>query len=733
MNARTKLVSSVASIVLGLALSAGAAEPPKPESVPDLDKLVGQPVDGRPKLVWKRAEVLIEWGFKKGTEALPFDGSVEATQVAMVGVARPLSGDTKTAMTGDRLWKSPGGDGARRGIVVPVLYTAATRGPERSIVTVRTTSGSFSFQPVDLEAGPILAPEYGFFVALASANVTAEAFQKELAAKGLKTIRQRVQEMPEQTWERAMVAIHGKREWPPFPKVPYEPKMNVQVPCPYLTGLWRIGAWQIVKYCGPDKDGNYRVLDHPFGPIALEVDRILWALDHLGMHKVAADGMGLWLNSQKSDGMLLTDHGHDRKHAMGALLIPWVMAEHYRLTGDLDWLKTQAPRLKAAGHWILERRRATMKDALSPQELEGLKTGKWSPYGLQLPIASGDGDPSGARYWFWADTFAYQSVVLLAGVLAEVDAATSAKFTAEAEKYRKDLRKVIDESIALAPVIKTQDAAYRSFFPPGFQDRGPLIRSLPESANLFSHCGPYSNDVVGPSAAIEACVRSGLLRVDDPRLDGCFNVIEDVHLYNHPWFPKRKKDYSPEKDWFDFGWGYQTGWERLPDFYLFRDDIPNFLRAWLNRCAVDMNLSNWTFNEHTTFAANDKSHGNAVFLSNFRNMLVMEIDDALWLARATPRAWLEQGKKIAVKNAPTHFGTLAYEMVSDADHGKINATIEMPARKAPKEVVLRFRHPKAAPIKGVTVNGKPWTEFNKDKETITLKGLTGTVAVTAQY
>ena len=36
-------------------------------------------------------------------------------------------------------------------------------------------------------------------------------------------------------------------------------------------------------------------------------------------------------------------------------------------------------------------------------------------------------------------------------------------------------------------------------------------------------------------------------------------------------------------------------------------------------------------------------------------------------------------------------------------------------------------------IKAVTVNGKPWTEFNKDKETITLKGLSGNVAVTAQY
>jgi hypothetical protein len=121
------------------------------------------------------------------------------------------------------------------------------------------------------------------------------------------------------------------------------------------------------------------------------------------------------------------------------------------------------------------------------------------------------------------------------------------------------------------------------------------------------------------------------------------------------------------------------------------------------------------------------------FMENFRNVPVWEDGGTLWLARATPRAWLERGKRIAVKNAPTHFGTVAYEIASDADRGKIGATIEMPARKAPKEVVLRFRHPKAAPIKGVTVNGKPWTEFNKDKETIALKGLTGRVTVTAQY
>ena len=86
-----------------------------------------------------------------------------------------------------------------------------------------------------------------------------------------------------------------------------------------------------------------------------------------------------------------------------------------------------------------------------------------------------------------------------------------------------------------------------------------------------------------------------------------------------------------------------------------------------------------------------------------------------------------------MKNSPTYFGTTAYEIVSDVDNGKIAATVELPSRKAPKTVLLRFRHPKAAPIKSVTVNGKEWKEFNVEKETIELKGLTGTVAVAAQY
>ena len=120
-------------------------------------------------------------------------------------------------------------------------------------------------------------------------------------------------------------------------------------------------------------------------------------------------------------------------------------------------------------------------------------------------------------------------------------------------------------------------------------------------------------------------------------------------------------------------------------------------------------------------------------MENFRNLLVMEDGPSLWLARATPRAWLEQGKRIKVRNAPTYFGTVAYEIVSDVDHGTITATIEIPARKPPHAVLLRLRHPQRKPIKSVTVNGKAWSDFDPVREVVHLRELRGPVRVESAY
>jgi hypothetical protein len=57
----------------------------------------------------------------------------------------------------------------------------------------------------------------------------------------------------------------------------------------------------------------------------------------------------------------------------------------------------------------------------------------------------------------------------------------------------------------------------------------------------------------------------------------------------------------------------------------------------------------------------------------------------------------------------------------------------MPSRGDPQAILLRLRHPQAAPIKSVTVDGKPWPNFTPNKEAIDLKGLKGKVTVVANY
>jgi hypothetical protein len=239
-----------------------------------------------------------------------------------------------------------------------------------------------------------------------------------------------------------------------------------------------------------------------------------------------------------------------------------------------------------------------------------------------------------------------------------------------------------------------------------------------------AHVGPLYWETVQSAAALVS--PGGLLSPDDVRVQGYLDVLEDRLLLENA--------YVGNRDWFAAGWQYQGGLERTANMHLACDDIPVFLRSFLNGYAIDvLPDSGYIFNEHAVHGPPDKIFEEAAFLERFRNLLLMEQGDCLWIARAAPREWLEQGMKIAVKNAPTHFGPLTYEIVSATDDGKITATVEIPSRNSPKTVLLRFRHPQAAPIKHVTVNGKDWRRFDNDQEVIRLEELRGTVAVAAQY
>ena len=116
-------------------------------------------------------------------------------------------------------------------------------------------------------------------------------------------------------------------------------------------------------------------------------------------------------------------------------------------------------------------------------------------------------------------------------------------------------------------------------------------------------------------------------------------------------------------------------------------------------------------------------------------MLVFEHPDdpVVWLAKATPRVWLEQGKTIAVTDAPTRFGNVGYELHSDIDHRRISAVLHLPEGywAATK---LRLRVPSGKTLRSVTVNGAPWSDFSSEQEVVNFpSGQHGKISVEASY
>lgn len=116
-------------------------------------------------------------------------------------------------------------------------------------------------------------------------------------------------------------------------------------------------------------------------------------------------------------------------------------------------------------------------------------------------------------------------------------------------------------------------------------------------------------------------------------------------------------------------------------------------------------------------------------------MLVFEEpDDAvLWLARATPREWLEQGKKIAVTAAPTRFGKVSYELRSDVQRNKVSAVIHAPEGSA-ATIKIRCRVPNGKKMRAVEINGEKWADFSAEQEVVTIPPrLKGEITVEISY
>jgi hypothetical protein len=118
-----------------------------------------------------------------------------------------------------------------------------------------------------------------------------------------------------------------------------------------------------------------------------------------------------------------------------------------------------------------------------------------------------------------------------------------------------------------------------------------------------------------------------------------------------------------------------------------------------------------------------------------RWMLVFDdtASNTLWLAKAIPRSWLEDGRTIAVSKAPTRWGTVEFKLESHLSERRVEATITLPSRSPPPATKLRLRAPPPKTIRSVTLNAKNWVQFNPEEESITLPQSKGPLTLTIHY
>jgi len=493
---------------------------------------------------------------------------------------------------------------------------------------------------------------------------------------------------------------------------------DFNVPDERVNRVWK--SLLIHQYCWGDYDaktGCYlpNVAALVYGPVGNESSQMAKAVDFFGHSKLARDYYEPMWREQGTDdlharvtngrGCLVGWWAH---YVFNTGFILWNLGNHYRLTGDRAWLEQVIPNMIRACDWLAEQRRTTVAKGLNGRPV--MESGFFPPCRLE--------DEGRWFYWVMTNGYSYLGMSTAAELLAEIGHPDAGRIADEAKAYLKDLRRGIGESIVRCPVMRLRDGSYVPYIPKHLYQRE---RSK----------GHYEAEL----GALHL-LTDGVYKPDSREMDWTLAFHEDV-VYIRAWKDSIISYTNIERDWFDLG-GYGKTQPYLAHTqlaYLRRDQPKLFLRSFWNQL-VAQNFSDVNaFPEHICWhgLADCKTYEEAMWLQQFRSMLVLDEDGKLRLSVAAPREWFEDGKTICVKNAPTFFGPVSYEIRSAAKSGTIKARIEFAPRKRPKSFNIRFRHPSEARMKRVTMDGKPWRHFDAANETIELPVRKAAFEVVAHY
>ena len=395
---------------------------------------------------------------------------------------------------------------------------------------------------------------------------------------------------------------------------------------------------------------------------AFEAAIVAVALDQSGFHREAAEGYRLCLEMQEDDGEWADPKGWGHFMWGGSGFKSWAAMEHYRLTGDREYLAQVYPRMAASSRWQ-ERQRARTRVMGS--------AGRPLTYGL-MPRGMGDcglmndADMYGVflphNIWaVYADALAIEAAEAL-GQTRDLDELRRIHQTAQA-----DLMQAIDRGAI-------QEDGYR------------WIPGVP---------GKTSGSRWGVLNALFPC---RLLPADHELITGTLH-----HIESHT----SAGGIPIHTGWMQDGMWVAITLDNIAEAQLCRgngDAAARYLYATLNHGTP---LHTWCEERGqepgTTKTSGDRQHlwTPVAVVRLVRDLLVMEHGDGLHLARGVARQWLASGKPVGIAHAPTHFGEISYEIRYDSGSKCVTGVVVFPAEPSMEWAVLHIRLPHGLKVESV--------------------------------
>jgi hypothetical protein len=494
-----------------------------------------------------------------------------------------------------------------------------------------------------------------------------------------------------------------------------EPAMQVEIPDALLSHLIR--ASQV--HCLLAARGQHRGAQiaawasaDRYGPLESESCSVIRGMGMQGHDDFARRSLEFFLQKCGPAGFITTGYT-----LVGTGEILWTLGEHYERARDRDWMRRRAPEVVRMCHWIARQREKTKRlDARGQKAPE---------YGLMPPGVTADWNRF--AYRFFNDAQYCAGLDLAARALADIGDPAAPTIRREARQYREDILRAYQWTQARMPVVRLGDGTWAPDAPALLDCFGRVEDFLPAEDGNRTWC--YNIE-----AGAHHLVANGVLDARSKEADWLIQDLEDTQFLRSGW-----GDYPGEKnraDAFNFG-GFsklQPYYTRIAEVHALRDDVKPFLRSYFNAIPSLVSRENLSFWEHFhNMGGWNKTHETGWFLAQTRTMFLTERGDDLWLAPFVPSHWLRDGMNVAVRNAPTRFGPVGYNLHSAVSRGQMEAAIQLSPATTAKRIVLRLRHPEGKAIRAVTVQGQVHRGFDPRRETISFEVPGRTIAVRAEY